>query len=219
MKLKYSYQLLVATSACFFCHVGAAAETPEKIFEMASPSIVVVDIFNSRDEFIGQGSGVVTGVGQVITNCHVAKRGKTRKVRQSGKVFTATMQYSDPSRDLCQLSVPDLQAPPVVLSTARGLRVGQRVYAVGAPEGFDLTLSEGLVSRLRAHESLGYIQTSAAISLGSSGGGLFDDKGQLIGITTFYHREGQSLNFSLPVDWISELSKRAQSTQFIDKIK
>ena len=85
MKLKYSYQLLVATSACFFCHVGAAAETPEKIFEMVSPSIVVVDIFNSRDEFIGQGSGVVTGVGQSLQIAMSPKEEKLEKFGNLGK--------------------------------------------------------------------------------------------------------------------------------------
>jgi len=92
----------------------------------------------------------------------------------------------------------DLRAPPVVLGTAKKLKVGQRVYAIGAPEDLELTLSEGLISSLRPHEGSEYIQTSAAISLGSSGGGLFDDQGQLIGITTFYHAEGQNLNFALP---------------------
>ncbi|MDQ3267757.1 MAG: S1C family serine protease, partial [Pseudomonadota bacterium] len=209
MRFQYFYPVLVASFILALFSSLAVAKTPEQIFEQVSPSVVVVDIFDSKDEFIGQGSGVVIGTGQVITNCHVAKRGKSRQVRQSGKTFSATMQYSDPSRDLCQLNVPDLRAPPVVLGTAKKLKVGQRVYAIGAPEDLELTLSEGLISSLRPHEGSDYIQTSAAISLGSSGGGLFDDQGQLIGITTFYHAEGQNLNFALPVDWVGELQKRA----------
>jgi len=210
MRFQYFYPVLAAGITLALLSSLAAAKTPEQIFEQASPSIVVVDIFDSKDEFIGQGSGVVISTGQVITNCHVAKRGKSRRVRQSGKKFSATMRYSDPSRDLCQLNVPDLQAPPVVMGTAKKLKVGQRVYAIGAPEDLELTLSEGLISSLRPHDGSEYIQTSAAISLGSSGGGLFNDQGQLIGITTFYHAEGQNLNFALPVDWIEELPKRVQ---------
>ena len=210
MRFQYFYPVLFVSLTLVFPPALASAKTPEQIFEQVSSSVVVVDIFDSKNEFIGQGSGVVIGAGQVITNCHVAKRGKSRQVRQSGKTFAATMQYSDPSRDLCQLNVPDLHAPPVVLGTAKKLKVGQRVYAIGAPEDLELTLSEGLISSLRPHEGADYIQTSAAISLGSSGGGLFDDQGQLIGITTFYHAEGQNLNFALPVDWIGELPKRAQ---------
>ncbi len=217
MRFQYFYPVLAAGVTLALLSSLAAAKIPEQIFEQVSPSVVVVDIFDSKDEFLGQGSGVVISTGQVITNCHVAKRGTSRQVRQSGKKFSATMHYSDPSRDLCQLNVPDLQAPPVVLGTAKKLKVGQRVYAIGAPEDLELTLSEGLISSLRPHEGSAYIQTSAAISLGSSGGGLFDDQGQLIGITTFYHAEGQNLNFALPVDWIGELPKRAQSTSAIAK--
>ncbi len=189
----------------------AVANTPEQIFVQVSPSVVVVDIFDAKGKSIGQGSGAVIGAGQVITNCHVAQKGNSLKVRQSGKSFKATLQYADPDRDLCQLSVPDLQAPPVALGTAKKLRVGQRVYAIGAPQGLELTLSEGLISSLRPYEGSQYIQTSAAISPGSSGGGLFDDQGRLVGITTFQFVEGQNLNFALPVDWIVELPKRAQA--------
>jgi len=219
MKSRFVYFIL--TTGLIFCLYSklAAADTPEQIFEKVSPSVVVVDIFNIQDEYIGQGSGVVIGPGQIITNCHVAKRGKSRQVRQSGKSYSATLQYADPSRDLCQLHAPDLPAPPVELGTTKKLKVGQRVYAVGAPEELELTLSEGLISSLRPHEDSEYIQNSAAISLGSSGGGLFNDQGQLIGITTFYHAEGQNLNFALPVDWINELPQRAQDATLLTKKK
>ncbi|CAH1386293.1 tetratricopeptide repeat protein [Candidatus Nitrotoga sp. M5] len=210
MRFQYFYSVITAGVSLALLSSLAAAKTPEQIFEQVSPSVVVVDIFDAKNKVIGQGSGVVISTGQVITNCHVVKRGKSQRVRQSGSKFSATLQYSDPSRDLCQLNVPDLQAPPAVLGTAKKLKVGQRVYAIGAPEDLELTLSEGLISSLRPHDGAEYIQTSAAISLGSSGGGLFNDQGQLIGITTFYHADGQNLNFALPVDWIGELPKRAQ---------
>lgn len=187
------------------------AATPEEIFAKASLSVVVVDIFGAQGKSIGLGSGVVIDAGQVITNCHVAQEGRSLQVRQSGKTFKATLKYADPDRDLCQLSVPTLLAPAVSMSSAKKLRVGQRVYAIGAPKGLELTLSEGLVSSLRQLEGSQYIQTSAAISPGSSGGGLFDDQGRLIGITTFQLAEGQNLNFALPVDWIEQLPKQAQS--------
>jgi tetratricopeptide (TPR) repeat protein len=211
MTFKYFRPVNAAGYALVLLSSLAAANTPEQIFVQVSPSVVVVDIFDAKGKSIGLGSGAVIGAGQVITNCHVAQKGNSLQVRQSGKSFKATLQYADPDRDLCQLSVPDLQAPPVTLGTAKKLRVGQRVYAIGAPQGLELTLSEGLISSLRPYEGSQYIQTSAAISHGSSGGGLFDDQGRLVGITTFQFIEGQNLNFALPVDWIAELSKRAQA--------
>jgi tetratricopeptide (TPR) repeat protein len=110
------------------------------------------------------------------------------------------------------LTVPDLKSAPVAFGTASNLRVGQHVHAIGAPKGLEQTMSEGLISSLRPYEGSQYIQTSAAISPGSSGGGLFDDQGRLVGITTFQFIEGQNLNFALPVDWIGELPKRSQAT-------
>ncbi len=195
----------------------AAANTPKQIFVQVSPSVMVVDIFDAKGKAIGQGSGVVIGAGQVITNCQIAQKGKSLQVRQSGKTFKATLQYVDPDRDLCQLSVPDLKAPPVTLGTAKKLSVGQRVYAIGAPQGLELTLRAGLISSLRPYEGSQYIQTSAAISPGSSGGGLFDDQGQLVGITSFQFIEGQNLN-ALPVDWIGELPKRAQAMPVVKTV-
>ncbi len=217
MMFKYVRAAIATGFVLAFLAPPAVANTPEQIFVQVSPSVVVVDIFDAKGKSIGQGSGAVIGAGQVITNCHVAQKGKSLKVRQSGKTFKATLQYADPDRDLCQLSVPDLKAPPVALGTAKKLRVGQRVYAIGAPQGLELTLSEGLISSLRPYEGSQYIQTSAAISPGSSGGGLFDDQGRLIGITSFQFIEGQNLNFALPVDWIGELPKRAQVTPVAKK--
>jgi S1-C subfamily serine protease len=86
--------------------------------------------------------------------------------------------------------------------------VGDPVYAVGAPQGLELSLSEGIISQLRGGGPHPIIQTTVAISPGSSGGGLFNAKGELVGITTFYLKDGQSLNFALPVEWIGEIARK-----------
>ncbi|MGH9440374.1 MAG: trypsin-like peptidase domain-containing protein, partial [Terriglobia bacterium] len=91
------------------------------------------------------------------------------------------------------------------------LAVGEKVYAIGAPEGLELTISEGLISGLRDFDKERVIQTSAAISPGSSGGGLFDAEGRLVGITTFYLKGGQSLNFALPAEWTLALDRQPPS--------
>lgn len=94
------------------------------------------------------------------------------------------------------------------MRSSRTLKTGERVYAVGAPQGLELTLSEGLISGLRPTDDAQLVQTSAPISPGSSGGGLFDSKGQLVGVTTLYLKEGQNLNFAVPAEWISALTER-----------
>ena len=75
---------------------------------------------------------------------------------------------------------------------------------MGAPKGLELSLSDGLVAQLRGGPPP-FIRTTAAISPGSSGGGLFDREGQLVGLTTLYIEGEQSLNFAMPVEWIGEI--------------
>ncbi|MBI4206716.1 MAG: trypsin-like peptidase domain-containing protein [Betaproteobacteria bacterium] len=184
------------------------ARTPEQIYQQASKSVVVIQAFDREDNPINQGGGVVVGREAVVTNCHVVEDSAKLVVSYDKEQFDATLTHADHERDLCQLAVPRLTAPRAALWTGR-LRVGQRVYAIGAPEGLELTFTEGLVSSLREFEGSQYIQTSAAISQGSSGGGLFDTEGRLIGITAFFLQDGQNLNFAAPASWIAQLAARA----------
>ena len=80
------------------------------------------------------------------------------------------------------------------------LKVGERVYSVGAPSGLERTLGEGIISGLRATSEGQFIQMTAPISPGSSGGGLFDSSGNLIGITTFLLKEAQAINFAIAAE-------------------
>jgi hypothetical protein len=115
------------------------------------------------------------------------------------------LKAGDPDKDLCLLTAPGLTAKPARLGSAARLKVGEPVYAVGAPQGLELSLSEGIVSQLRGGPPP-LIQTTVAISQGSSGGGLFNAEAELVGITTFYLKDAQSLNFALPVEWIGEVA-------------
>lgn len=198
----------VLVVACLIIHIPALALTPEQIFAKDSPSIVVVVAYDASGHPAELGSGVVIAKGQVVTNCHVVKNGATLQVQRDKSTYPAALHFADYDRDLCQLSVPHLAAPPVELGDAKILEPGANVVAIGAPEGLELTISSGLVSSLRDFgDGSKIIQTSASISPGSSGGGLFDDHGTLIGITFAQYKNGQNLNFALPANWISQLSR------------
>ena len=156
---------------------------------------------------MGLGSGVRLPSGDVITNYHVVKAGERYTVGRGKQAAPATLKGGDPDKDLCLLTAPGLVAEPARLGKAARLKVGEPVYAVGAPQGLELSLSEGIVSQLRGGPPP-LIQTTVAISPGSSGGGLFNAEGELVGITTFYLKDSQSLNFALPVEWISQVAGR-----------
>jgi tetratricopeptide (TPR) repeat protein len=189
----------------------ALALTGSQVFERVQDSVLVVIATDRAGKAVGQGSGVLLPFGGIITNYHVIKAGAQYKVGQLGKAVPAYLQASNPDKDLALLRPEGLAvAIPVHLGQTSKLKVGDPVYAVGAPQGLELTLSEGIVSQLRGGNPP-LIQTTAAISPGSSGGGLFNADGELVGITTFHLKEGQSLNFALPVEWIVEFAKTAKS--------
>lgn len=202
----------------------AAAKTPEQIFSEVLPFVVSVDMVDAHGKLVGQGSGVVMGTDQVITTCDMAKRGKNSEVRRSGEIFKAVLQYAQADSNLCHLHVRPLQSRPIVSGTAKNLRIGQRVYAIGVPrtkqgqkgeKGEKPILNEALISSLRPYKGSQYIRISAAISSGFSGGGLFDTQGKLIGILSPQFIEGEDLAFALPVDWIAEPHKEKNEAQQI----
>jgi tetratricopeptide (TPR) repeat protein len=189
----------------------AQAKTASEVFEAVSPSIVVVHTFDAKGEILRLGSGVVLPGGMVATNYHVLKGADHFSVLYKRKEYSAALYYSDADRDVCTLTISGLKVPTVILGDTTSLKVGSRVYAIGAPQGLELTLSEGIISSLRPAGGGNYLQFTAPISSGSSGGGLFSEEGKLIGLTTFYMTEGQQLNFAVPVEWVVESLKRHRS--------
>lgn len=189
------------------------AEAPDKFYEKTAPSIWRVFSFDKQGARLGQGSAVVIGPETLLTNCHVIAKASSFTINQNNQSFGARLQYIDVERDLCQISARNLKAPAVVVGDSNQVVVGQRVYTIGNPVNMEQTLSDGLVSALRRDKEnqLTYIQISAPISHGSSGGGLFDENGKLVGITSAGIDAGQNVNFAIPINWLKELPARSQA--------
>jgi S1-C subfamily serine protease len=193
---------------------AAPTLTPAELFARVAPSVWRVQTLDADGLLLGQGSAVVVAPGQLVTNCHVLSKARRVQVRRDGqdKAVAARLVRWDVQRDLCQLEATGVDAPAVPLGIAALAAVGQPAYAIGHPKGLDLTVSAGLVSSLRRNLAgqLVLLQTSAAISGGSSGGGLFNARGELLGLTTIASITGdaQNLNFAIPADWIHDLPRR-----------
>ena len=190
----------------------ARALSPSEVYDTAAPSVWRVVTYDADGVPLGFGSGVVIAPDTLVTNCHVLAKARRVAVKREDRSIDARLELWDPQRDVCQIRAPNLGAPAVKLGDAEQLKVGQNVYAIGNPQGLDLTMSAGLLSSIRRNErrQIVLLQTSAAISRGSSGGGLFDEDGVLIGLTTIGSVRGdaQNLNFAIPVDWVRELPGR-----------
>jgi S1-C subfamily serine protease len=204
----------LAAAAWLLLAGRAAALSPAEVFAQVAPSVWRVQTLDRDGLLIGQGSAVVVGAGQLVTNCHVLARARKVQLRRDGlpQAVPARLTLWDPPRDVCQLSAAGIDAPAVPLLPSAQAAVGQPAFAIGHPKGLDLTMSAGLVSSFRRNDAqqLVLIQTSAAISGGSSGGGLFNDQGALLGLTTIASVTGdaQNLNFAIPADWIADLPRR-----------
>jgi hypothetical protein len=181
----------------------SASFSAEVLFQRISPSVFVVETLDGAGSVLGFGSGICVGPELVATNTHVIEKGVAVRIRHRDQTWPATVERMDLGTDLSVLKVEGLSAPSVKLRSYSTLLVGERIFAIGVPEGMELTLSEGIISGLRKLEDEGHvIQTTASVSHGSSGGGLFDSEGRLVGITTFTLAEGQNLNFAIPTDRI-----------------
>ena len=183
------------------------ANAAERVFENTWRSVVVIKSGES------QGSGVIVRPNVVATNCHVVdggrivvyKTGDRRALTDSS--FAATIRKRDTQKDFCLLDVAGLWGVPANIRAYNTLKVGEDVYALGAPTGLDLSLSSGVVSQLRKAPVGRVIQTDAAISPGSSGGGLFDSDGNLVGITTAKRvaEDVEGIGFAIPADLATKL--------------
>jgi serine protease Do len=169
----------------------------------------------------GSGSGViVTNDGFIITNNHVvesaATNGGVTVDLVDGRRFEARVVGRDPLTDLAVIKIDASDLPHAALSNSDEVQVGQIVFAVGNPLGLASTVTQGIVSATgrgslglnasEANQGYGvedFIQTDAAINPGNSGGGLFNLKGELVGINSaIATRTGyyQGYGFAIPIN-------------------
>ncbi len=183
------------------CQVKAASYPLDwsAVFEFNSTAIWTVDSRNGSSK--SQGSAVAVSPTELVTNCHLIENPQQISLRRVGWNLPATVKASDRAGDRCVLQVTrDLPAWVRQGRSYNNVKVGEDVAAIGNPKGLDTSLSRGIVAQKRDRDGLQLIQTDAAISSGSSGGGLFDKAGNLVGITTFTIASGQSLNFAIALD-------------------
>jgi serine protease Do len=164
-----------------------------ELFKRLSPSIYTVSTSRS------QGSAVAISLKELVTACHVVAHTRTVTLVNGATTLSADVVGADPATDRCFLRVQDGELKPVPgLRDYSTLSVGEPVFTIGSPRGLANTLGAGLLSGLRVGENnTEYIQITAPLSPGSSGGGVFDDRGNLIGVTSFTVPDSQSLNFAI----------------------
>jgi 2-alkenal reductase len=189
------------------------------IFESVSPSVVLVISGNPNglSGEVGAGTGFVWDeAGHIVTNNHVVQGARTVVRLPGGEDIPAEVIGRAPQYDVAVLRLErSAGAAAVPIGTSNDLRVGQAVFAIGNPFGFDRTITSGIVSALgrqlptqEGREIADVIQTDAAINPGNSGGPLLDSAGRVIGVTTaIFSPSGAyaGVGFAVPVDTVARV--------------
>src|SRR5262249_40987666 len=120
-------------------------------------------------------------------------------------VSTDTLYGFDEKEDLAILKIPSVGPHTVTLGDSDKAAVGEPIVVIGNPEGLEKSISNGLISGVRTFKEHKLFQISAPISHGSSGGPVFNDRGQVIGVVVAFLEDGQNLNFAIPINQVSSL--------------
>ena len=208
--------------------LAADEKSTIELFRQSAPSVVYITTLAQTTNFLtgavneGQGTGsgfIWDDAGDIITNFHVIQNAQAARVTLSNhKSFPARVVGVSPENDLAvlRISAPRADLNPIRVGSSENLQVGQKVFAIGDPFGFDQSLTTGIVSALgRTIPSAatrqpidGVIQTDAAVNPGNSGGPLLDSAGRLIGVNTaIYSPTGSSagIGFAIPVDTVNRI--------------
>ncbi len=181
-------------------------------------AVATLDVFDKNDNPMAQGSGFfVTHDGVLVTNYHVVKGGTKVIARLPSGAFyimRGSRDIDEPD-DIAILQFDAREMPAVSrVGDSDGLYVGESIYAIGTPANLPATVSEGIVSNpLQQVGSNRFIHFTAPISPGSSGGGLFDTDGAVIGITAAFRNitsgpqagTAQNLNLAVPINSVKEV--------------
>jgi S1-C subfamily serine protease len=193
--------------------VDTKKELSIKDISKKKDALVLLEVYDKNKKQIGTGSGfIISSTGKVITNYHVIHSGfYVIAVTSDNKRYeiSKVLNY-DVDRDIAILQIRSgTTFPTVDLGDSTKMDVGDGVVAIGSPLGLQNTVSNGIISSIRTFDNYSYIQTSAPISPGSSGGALFNMYGEVIGVTVAQF-EGQNLNLAIPINEVKDYLKTSR---------
>lgn len=191
--------------------------TIEQVAEIGSKSVVEITTesittANRMQQYVstGAGSGVIISEdGYIVTNDHVIEDStKITVTLKDGKQYPATLVGTDPKTDIAVIKINEKSLTPATFGSSSYLKVGQEAIAIGNPLGqLGGTVTNGIISALDREiiidgKVMNLLQTNAAINPGNSGGGLFNIKGELVGVVNSKSSgsDVEGLGFAIPVD-------------------
>ena len=185
-----------------------AALEPASLFKTWAPSVVAIKVETRFGGGMGTGF-VIDERGTIATNHHVVEEATSIRVKlfDGSEVDEVSVLETNPEQDLALIRVrSEIELEPVVLGSSEKVTVGEPVIVIGNPIGLEHTLTDGLVSARRLWQGKRYIQMSAPVSPGNSGGPVFNAYGDVVGVTVA-KLAGENLNLAVPIDLLKPMIK------------
>jgi len=191
---------------------NSAAEPTDELVQKISTHVVKVQVALANGAY-GLGSGVVVAKDQVATNCHVIANAVSVSVNTNGENYSASALKSDWHHDLCILKTEGLVAPVANIGFSEDLKYEQPVYTVGfASFSPRPNATFGFVKGLYPMDDSLVIRASNAFRLGDSGGGMFDEAGNLVGIVTVKSPGRNAFYYNMSVEWVKKLLNQPEQS-------
>ena len=208
--------LVLATTLAQAQSTSSRKDIPS-IAKAANGGVVSITMSDKDGRPIAQGSGfVVSKDGRIVTNYHVIANGSSAIVKMPDGAFFVVdgLLASNKDRDIAIIKARGENFHTIPLGDSNRVQVGDEVVAIGNPLSLESTVSNGIVSAVRTVNEEGgkFLQVTAPISPGSSGGPLFNMAGEVVGITTSRLNGGENLNFAIPIDDVKSLLATSTST-------
>lgn len=208
--------LALAMVAC--CQVQAADSPelkPEQLYKQATASIITLSA-ERKDGSKVTGSGFLAQKeGLAVTAWHVVRNAKkvTAKFENGEEFEVSGLVDRDEKRDVALVRVK-VFGRPLIATEANDPAVGSKAYVIGAPKGLEFSISDGLISQVRTIDGVKVFQYSCPSSPGNSGGPLINSQGKVLGVVSFQFREGQNLNFAIPISYVLGLDSSLPTQQW-----
>lgn len=205
--ISYRTRLLVLLALALAPVLDAQELKPEEIYRSLLPSVATLHVENQAGEkFVGT-AFLACKPGLAVTAWHVIHdaRKVTAKFADGKTVHVLGVVDKNEKRDLALVRLEQAGAPLVKLCVTNPLP-GARAYVIGAPKGFDFSISDGLVSQIQTVDGFRQYQVSCPISAGNSGGPIVNDRGEVMGVTSWSKLDAQNLNFAIPSQYLAELN-------------
>jgi S1-C subfamily serine protease len=206
-KLKFALGAVV-----YFAWVGVGlpllgALSSEEIYDAVSPATVTLEVKNAAGQHFVGSAFLALGRGLAVTAWHVVHDAQEVEAHFSDdrRVKVAGLVDKNEGLDLALIKL-ETDARPMVALNSTPPRIGSRIYVLGAPKGFDFSISEGIIGQIRTLDKVRYYQVSCPISAGDSGGPLLNQHGEAIGVMSWRKADAESVSFAIPSADIARLN-------------